>query len=84
MPAEQVGRLFKPYHSAKADGTGLGLFIVQRIVQDHGGEIEVYSQPKAGTTFTIYLPLDERRVRLLKAPRKQRASKTAPKQGKNE
>jgi two-component system, sporulation sensor kinase E len=84
MPAEQVGRLFKPYHSTKADGTGLGLFIVQRIIQDHGGEIEVYSQPKAGTTFTIYLPLDERRVRLLKAPRKQRVLKTAPKQGKNE
>ncbi len=76
MPAEQVGRLFKPYHSAKADGSGLGLFIVQRIVQDHGGELEVYSQPKSGTTFTMYLPLDERRVRLLKAPRKQRAPKT--------
>jgi len=89
MPAEQVGRLFKPYpwpgrHSTKADGSGLGLFIVQRIVQDHGGELEVSSQPKAGTTFTMYLPLAERRLRLLKAPRKQRTSKTAPKQGKNE
>jgi len=86
MAAEQVGRLFKPYFSArnamhgtsgggqaaKEHGSGLGLFIVQRIVQDHGGEIEVYSQPKSGTTFTIYLPLDERRMRLLKAPRKRR------------
>jgi len=81
MPAEQVGRLFKPYSwtdqpSGKTQGSGLGLFIVQRIVHDHGGEIEVYSQPKIGTTFTIYLPLDERRVRLLKAPRKRSVSKT--------
>ncbi|MDO9541681.1 MAG: ATP-binding protein, partial [Kiritimatiellia bacterium] len=84
MPAEQVGSLFKPYHSDKADGSGLGLFIVQRIVQDHGGEIEVYSQPKSGTTFTIFLPLDERRVRLLKAPRRRRGLQTTSKHGKNE
>jgi PAS domain S-box-containing protein len=79
MPSEQLGRLFKPYHSAKTDGSGLGLFIVQRIIQDHGGEIEVYSRPKAGTVFTMYLPLNERRVRLLKAPRKPRAARTQAK-----
>ena len=84
MPAEQLGRLFKPYQSTKADGSGLGLFIVQRIVQDHGGEIEVYSRPKAGTVFTMFLPLNERRLRLLKAPRKQRSSKNALKQANNE
>lgn len=91
MSTEQVGHLFKSYPwprsgrwSAKERGSGLGLFIVQRIVQDHGGEIEVYSQTKSGTTFTIYLPLDERRVRLLKAPRKRRVSQTASKHGKNE
>ena len=84
MSAEQVGHLFKPYsrlgrQSAKGRGSGLGLFIVQRIVQDHGGEIEVYSQPKSGTTFTIYLPLDERRVRLLKAPRRHLGQQTVAK-----
>lgn len=84
MPAEQLGRLFKPYQSDKADGSGLGLFIVQRIVQDHGGEIEVYSRPKAGTVFTMFLPLNERRLRLLKAPRKQRSSKNGLKQVNNE
>lgn len=83
MPAEQIGRLFKPYQSVKAHGTGLGLFIVQRIIQDHGGEIEVYSQPKTGTTFIIYLPLDKRRVRLLKAPRKHHSSRTASKLAKD-
>ena len=83
MPAEQLGRLFKPYQSTKADGSGLGLFIVQRIIQDHGGEIEVYSRPEAGTDFTLYLPLNERRFRLLKAPCKPRSSKKRT-QGKNE
>jgi PAS domain S-box-containing protein len=81
MSAEQIGRLFKPYlwtgkPSAKTDGSGLGLFIVQRIIQDHGGEIEVYSQPKGGTTFTLLLPLVEKPVKLLKAPRKRRIFKS--------
>jgi signal transduction histidine kinase len=62
-------RIFEPYYTTKADGTGLGLMIVQRIVQDHGGHIEVHSEPNAGTTFVILLPLDERRVRLLEAAR---------------
>lgn len=70
MSPDQIGSLFNPHQSGKTRGSGLGLFIVQRIVQDHGGEIEVYSQPRGGTTFTIFLPLNERRVRLLKAPRK--------------
>jgi len=41
--------------------------IVQRIVQEHGGHIELMSKPKEGTRFTIYLPLAERRMRLLTA-----------------
>ena len=67
IASTDFGRLFDPYYSTKPDGSGLGLMIVQRIVQDHGGRIDVYSKPKEGTTFTIFLPLDERRVRLLKA-----------------
>jgi two-component system, sporulation sensor kinase E len=63
---KDFGRIFDPYYSTKAEGSGLGLMIVQRIVQDHGGRIDVYSEPGAGTTFTVWLPLGERRVRLLK------------------
>ncbi len=74
IPAENLGNLFDPYFTTKKEGTGLGLMIVQRIVRDHGGEIEVRSEPKAGTTFTIFLPRDERRIRLLKA----RAAETQP------
>ena len=69
IPASDLGRVFQPYFTTKPDGTGLGLMIVQRIVQDHGGMIEIASKPERGTVFTILLPLDERRVRLLNAPR---------------
>ena len=62
-------RIFEPYHTTKASGHGLGLMIVQRIVQDHGGQIEVSSKPDAGTRFRIQLPLAERRIRKIKAPK---------------
>jgi len=64
---EEFARIFEPYHTTKADGSGLGLMIVQRIIQEHGGHLEVASKPDEGTCFTVFLPLAERRVRLLKA-----------------
>ncbi|MDA0577610.1 MAG: ATP-binding protein [Verrucomicrobia bacterium] len=64
---EDFGRVFEPYHTTKPDGSGLGLMIVQRIVQDHGGQIELQSKPGEGTRFTVLLPLAERRVRMLNA-----------------
>lgn len=57
IPEEIRSRLFEPFVTAgKPHGTGLGLAVVKRIVEDHGGEIGVVSSP-AGTTFTIRLPL---------------------------
>lgn len=64
---KDFGRIFEPYQSTKSDGTGLGLMIVQRIVQEHGGAIEVHSEPNVGTTVSILLPLVERQMRLLKS-----------------
>ncbi len=66
---EQIGRLFEPYFTTKEKGTGLGLMIVQRIVREHGGTIEVESDRDRGTTFRIRLPIHEKRTRLLEAPR---------------
>lgn len=67
ISAEQIGRIFEPYYTTKEDGTGLGLMIVQRIVREHGGTIEIESDAGRGTTFRIKLPLHEKRTRLLEA-----------------
>jgi PAS domain S-box-containing protein len=68
IKSEDLGRVFEPYFTTKTDGSGLGLMIVQRIVQEHGGHIEIASRHNCGTVFTILLPLDEPRMRLLEAP----------------
>jgi len=66
IPEDEFRRLFEPYRTTKASGHGLGLMIVQRIVQDHGGQIEVASKQGEGTVFRIVLPLADRRIRRLK------------------
>jgi two-component system, NtrC family, sensor histidine kinase PilS len=57
IPAADLGQIFEPFFSTKSGGTGLGLALVHRIVQDHGGEIDVRSRPGAGSTFTLTLPV---------------------------
>lgn len=56
IPADEKYAIFDMFHTTKASGTGLGLPIVRKIVDAHGGTIEVESDPGEGTTFTIYLP----------------------------
>ena len=68
IPQEQISRIFDPFFTTKKKGTGLGLMIVQRIVRAHGGRIELESQVGRGTVFRIWLPLHERKPRLLEAP----------------
>jgi signal transduction histidine kinase len=57
-PAEQA-RIFEPFYTTKGNqgGTGLGLSVTYGIVTDHGGQIEVESQPGIGSKFTVWLPL---------------------------
>jgi two-component system, sporulation sensor kinase E len=68
IPEELLNRIFEPFYTTKKKGSGLGLMIVQRIVRAHGGRIELESQVGRGTTFRIWLPLHERKPRLLEAP----------------
>ncbi len=62
---DNMGNLFQPYFTTKAQGSGLGLLIVRRIVRAHGGEIDLVSTEGVGLTLTIRLPFRDNRVRLL-------------------
>jgi len=53
---ENLARLFEPFFTTKPNGTGLGLLITQRIIQEHRGAIAVQSEPDQGTTFEILFP----------------------------
>ena len=50
-------KLFQPFVTSKKEGTGLGLAVTKRIIEDHNGIIEVESKVNEGTTFKIELPL---------------------------
>jgi PAS domain S-box-containing protein len=67
IPQEQINRIFEPFYTTKKKGSGLGLMIVQRIVREHGGRIELESRVGHGSCFRIWLPLRERKVKLLEA-----------------
>lgn len=58
IPTSDLRSLFIPFFTTKEKGTGLGLPISQRIVENHGGTIEVRSQPGTGSTFTVLLPVE--------------------------
>lgn len=64
---EEFARLFEPFHSGRAGGHGIGLAIVRRIVEDHGGRIEVSSRPGKGACFRLSFPRAERAARRLPA-----------------
>ena len=60
MDEETMQKAFSLFFSAKGmSGTGLGLFIANKIVRAHGGEIDMESEPGTGTTFRVVLPRDD-------------------------
>lgn len=65
IPQEQLSRIFEPFYTTKKKGTGLGLMIVQRIIREHGGKLEVESHLGEGSTFRVRLPMADRQPRLL-------------------
>jgi len=57
IPTENLPNIFRPFYTTKGEGTGLGLSLARRIVEDHHGRIHVTSAVGKGTTFTVTLPL---------------------------
>jgi len=57
MTKETLENMFNPFFTTKSGGTGLGMAVTQRIIEEHGGEIQVESEKGKGTTFRIFIPL---------------------------
>lgn len=68
ITVENLGTIGEPYKTTKESGSGLGLMIVQRIMRDHGGEMEISSELGRGASFVLFFPRDDARVRMLDAP----------------
>jgi signal transduction histidine kinase len=54
---EDLPHIFRPFYTTKGHGTGLGLSLARRIVEDHGGRIDVASEEAQGSTFAVHLPI---------------------------
>lgn len=59
IPQNMLERVFEPFFSTKEEGSGLGLSIARRIIEEHGGQINLHSIEGQGTTFEILLPCEE-------------------------
>ncbi|HWP35763.1 MAG TPA: GAF domain-containing protein, partial [Thermodesulfobacteriota bacterium] len=70
IPANVMAHLFTPFYTTKESGTGLGLAVVKRIVQGHGGSVQIVNRPGQGATFVLRLPLrpDQRETEPGRAP----------------
>lgn len=61
IPPEMLARIGEPFYTTKEKGTGLGMMVSYNIIENHKGTISVYSEVNKGTTFTITLPLSQKR-----------------------
>ncbi|MFN0159578.1 MAG: response regulator, partial [Bacteroidota bacterium] len=65
-------RIFEPFFTTKDHGTGLGLSVLYGVVQNHGGFINLESEPGRGTSFTLFLPRSDAKIHAARRQREQR------------
>jgi signal transduction histidine kinase len=68
IPSADLPKIFRPFYTTKAQGTGLGLAVVQKIVVQHGGTVEVRNQPQGGAEFILWLPLHREAAEAVDSP----------------
>ena len=63
IPVESIPKIFMPFYTTKTNGSGLGLAVVQKIIVQHGGSVEVRNQSQGGAEFILWLPFVRDAVR---------------------
>lgn len=66
MDSETLSRIFEPYFTTKANGTGLGMTMSYKVIKEFGGDIQVSSEKEIGSVFMIYLPIPQTDTKLLR------------------
>ncbi|MER1984556.1 MAG: ATP-binding protein [Solibacillus sp.] len=57
IPPHLLEKIFEPFYTTKTKGTGLGMMIIHKIIQDHGGNIKIRSKANVGTEISLYFPI---------------------------
>ena len=70
ITTEAMQKLFRPFFTTKSNGTGLGLAVVQKIIVQHGGHVEVRNCPKGGAEFIVTLPMPRRVAEAVESKRR--------------
>ena len=62
IPKEKLAKVFDPFFTTKTEGLGLGLALIKRVIEEHGGRVSIESEEGRGSAVTLFLPLGQQQV----------------------